>query len=193
MMNQWIEQHRALILSLIGLLIVGGVAALLIRWQTPAPIVIEPPLPTPTPGPIRVYVSGAVAQPDVYELPAGSIAQDALSAAGGPASDADLNRINLAASLADGEQVYVPHIGEVPTPAPASPGGAESAPAGPININTASQVELETLPGIGPSIAQRIIEYREANGPYPTIEAIQNVSGIGPSTFEQIKDLITVN
>ncbi len=192
-MNQWLEQHRTLALGLIGLLIMGGMIALAVRWQTPAPIVIEPPLPTATPGPIRVYVSGAVARADVYELPADSIVRDTLAAAGGPAGDADLNRINLAASLEDGQQVYVPRIGEAPTPAPSLPGQSEIAPSGPLNINTASQAELEALPGIGPAIAQRIIEYREANGPFPTIEAIQNVPGIGPATFEEIRELITVN
>ncbi len=188
-MNQWLEQHRTLVLTIVGLLIAAGVAAFAIRWRPAEPIVIEPPAPTATPGPIRVYVSGAVMHADVYELPSGSIVRDAVAAAGGAAENADLNQINMAKTLRDGEQVYVPRIGEALVPAPAGQAGAAS---GLININTATQAELETLPGIGPALAARIIAYREANGPFPNIEAIQNVSGIGPSTFEEIRDLITV-
>lgn len=190
-MNQWLEQHRMLVLVVIGLSIALGFGAVAARWQTPAPIVIEPPLPTATPGPIRVYVSGAVAHADVYALPPDTIVQDAINAAGGTASDADVTHLNLASRLEDGDAVYVPRIGEAPTPAPTSAAGG-TLPTGPVNINSATQAELETLPGIGPAIAQRIIEYREANGPFPTIEAIQEVPGIGPAIFEQIKDLITV-
>jgi competence protein ComEA len=158
--------------------------------------VIEPPAATATPGPIQVYISGAVVHPDVYSVSSGAIVRDALALAGGPASDADLNTINLAKTLHDGDQVYVPHVGEVPPPAVSAEENSESpssVPSGPININTATQAELETLPGIGPALASRIIDYREANGPFATIEAIQNVSGIGPATFENIKDLIMVN
>ena len=195
-MNQWLEQHRILVLSVIGLLILISVIIVGLRWQQPAPIVIEPPAATATSGPIQVYISGAVANPDVYSVPSGAIVRDALALAGGPASDADLNTINLAKALHDGDQVYVPHIGEVPPPAVSAPAGdtsQSSVPSGPININTATQAELETLPGIGPALATRIIDYRESNGPFASIEAIQNVSGIGPSTFENIKELITVN
>ena len=189
-MNQWLEQHRTLVLMIVGLLIAAGVVAFAIRWRPPEPIVIEPPAPTATPGPIRVYVSGAVIRADVYELPSNSIVRDAVAAAGGAASDADLDQINMAKPLRDGEQVYVPRIGEAPTSVPVGQAGAGSF--GPININTATQAELETLPGIGPALAARIVAYREANGPFPNVEAIQNVAGIGPSTFEAIKDLITV-
>ncbi|HEC21611.1 MAG TPA: hypothetical protein ENI95_01700 [Chloroflexi bacterium] len=189
-MNEWLEGHRTLVLSAIGLLIVAGIAAFLIRWQPAEPIVIEPPPPTSTPGPIQVYVSGAVAHPDVYTLPSGAIVRDAVAAAGGANADADLDVLNLARPLSDGDHVYVPRVGEAPTPAPAGEPGAVAS--GPININTASEAELETLPGIGPVLAQRIVEYREANGPFATIEDIQKVAGIGPATFEDIRDLITV-
>jgi competence protein ComEA len=191
-MNQWLEEHRTLVLVMIGLLILAAVVALSIRWRPTETIIIEPPLPTATPGPIRVYVSGAVINADVYELPPDSIVQEAIAAAGGADGEADLETINLAKVLNDGDQVYVPRIGEAPTPAPQAEGGAAPVATGPINLNTATQAELETLPGIGPSIAGRIIEYREANGPFATIEDIQNVSGIGPAIFEDIKDLITV-
>ncbi len=197
-MNQWLEEHRTLVLTGTGLLIVAGLASLLIRWKPAAPIVVEPPPPTATPepsatpAPIRVYVSGAVNSADVYVLAPGAIARDALAAAGGATSDADLDRVNLAQPLHDGEHIHVPRIGEAPTPAPGgSATDAEPMLTGPVNINVATQEELELLPGIGPVIAQRIVEYRETYGPFPTIEAIQNVPGIGPAKFEDIRDWIT--
>jgi competence protein ComEA len=158
------------------------------------PIPTPTPLPTPTPAPIRVHVSGAVRQPAVYELAPGSIVQDAVDAAGGPASDADLDCINLALELRDQQQVYVPRQGETGPPPPVSggdpDGGGSTGPL--ININVATTAELETLPRIGPTMAQRIVEYREANGPFAAIEDVQDVPGIGPATFEGLRDLITV-
>jgi competence protein ComEA len=200
-MDQGITQRRgSIILWSVLLLIVGGVIGYFsARPQEDTPIIVSTPLPTPTllptptPAPIRVYVSGAVRQPDVYELPPGSIVQHAVNAAGGPTSEADLDRINLAVELRDQQQVYVPRQGET-NPPPVS--GGESGGGGQeetlVNINTAPAAELETLPGIGPALAGRIVEYREANGPFETIEQIQNVPGIGPATFEGLRDLITV-
>jgi len=127
-------------------------------------------------------------------LPKGARVQDAISAAGGFLADADKTGINLAQLLEDGEQLDIP-FGEgaslvIPTPEVENvdPGETEL-----ININTASQFQLESLPGIGPTTAQKIIDYREENGPFSTIEEIMDVSGIGPGTFERIKDLITVD
>ncbi|MDY6877954.1 MAG: helix-hairpin-helix domain-containing protein [Chloroflexota bacterium] len=182
-------------------LIVGGVIGYFIpRSQTSVPIIVSTPhptvtpLPTPTPAPIRVHVSGAVRQPAVYELSSGSIVQDAVDAAGGPAADADLDHINLALELEDQQQVYVPCQGETNPPPSvsggASGGGGSVVPL--VNINTATTAELETLPRIGPVTAQHIVDYREANGSFQSIEEIQDVPGIGPATFEGLEDLITV-
>ena len=190
-------RYRAyIILCSVVSLIVGGVIVYFGRpSQRSTPISVSTPLPTlapaptPTRAPIRVYVSGAVHEPAVYELPPGSIVKDAIDAAGGPASDADLDRINLALELRDQQQVYVPRRDEANPPPPVSGGEAAEEL---VNINAATAAELETLPGIGPVTADSILEYRETNGPFERIEDIQNVPGIGPATFEGMKDLITV-
>ena len=201
-MNQRAVQSRGYIIvfSVLSLIVGGVVGYFTPRPQPSAPIVVSTPLPsatpplTPTPAPIRVHVAGAVRAPAVYKLTPGSIVQDAVEAAGGPATDAELDHINLALELRDQQQVYVPRQGEVDPPPLVSggePGGEESTVTL-VNINIAMATELETLPRIGPTTAQRIIEYRETNGPFGTIEDIQNVTGIGPATFDELEDLITV-
>ncbi|MCS7285595.1 MAG: helix-hairpin-helix domain-containing protein [Anaerolineae bacterium] len=177
------------IYTLINLLLVGVVVLLLRRPEPSAMEIVTPP-PTPTPSPLRVYVSGAVLHPDVYSLPPGSILKDALMAAGGPSPEADLDSINLAMPLRDGMHVFVPRKGEA-TPAAAPVAPSPSSPSL-ININTASQAELESLPGIGPTLARRIIEFRETHGPFKSIEDLKKVPGIGEAIFSRIKDLITV-
>ena len=201
-MSQGTTQHRGAIIlcSVLSLIVGGAIGYFTPHSRAPAPIAVSPPqptstpLPTPTPAPIRVHVTGAVVQPDVYELPPGSIAQHAIQAAGGPSPDADLNAINLAIELRDQQQVYVPCQGEADRPPPVSGGasGGGGTAGGRVNINTATATELEVLPRIGPAMAQRIVDYRAANGPFAAIEDIQNVPGIGSATFEGLKDLITV-
>ena len=160
-------------------------------------------LPAPTKEPIAVHVVGAVPRPGLYEFAEGSRVQDAIDAAGGLLASASVDTINLAALLEDGQQLNIPFkAGEEPSTSNSSddtslvlPGATEASSSGSsqdlININTASVEELDSLPSIGPTIAQRIIDYRDENGPFQTIEDILNVSGVGPSTFDQIKDLIT--
>jgi competence protein ComEA len=201
-MAGWLERYRRYILMVLLILVVvlGGIFFL--RRPEPEPITILPPeptatpVPTPTPRPLCVYVSGAVARPDVYELPHDSIVKDAIEAAGGPTGEADLNRINLARRVHDEEQIYVPQKGEESPPVSPPSGPSSSSPSsqegGKVNINTATAEELDTLPGVGPSIAQRIIDYRTKHGPFQSIEDIKNVKGIGDVTFEKLKDKITV-
>lgn len=153
-------------------------------------------LPPGTPEPVVVYVDGAVVHPGLYTLPAGARVGSAIDEAGGFLDEADSHSLNLAATLVDGERLLVPTaITAQATQIPDAPQTSDlTAPAirDRININTASQAELESLPGIGPVLAQAIIEYRQANGPFKTIEELIDVPGIGPKTFEKIKALITV-
>ncbi|MBN1484604.1 MAG: helix-hairpin-helix domain-containing protein [Chloroflexia bacterium] len=195
----------------IGLILLAALGGYWLCWPAapvyPTPLAAilvytptAPPSPTPapsaTPAPLFVYVSGAVLRPGVYALPAGARVVDALEAAGGPTTEADLVYLNLARRVRDEEQIHVPRRGEptpnLPPPPPAA--GASVPPEQPakVNINTAGLAELDGLPGIGPSYAQRIIDYRSSHGPFQTIEEIQNVPGIGPSTFARIQSLITV-
>ena len=199
---------------------VGFVISGLMGRDQPAPLIIEPapptaePTPAPTatatatPGPVRVYISGAILDSDVYELPPGSIVGDLVEAAGSFGESAARDAVNLALPLVDGMHVHIPSLEEVDvedaqpvisapptaeaemTDAGAGGGGATGAL---VNLNTATLEELDTLPGVGPAIAQKIIDYREAYGPFNRIEEVMNVSGIGEAKFEQMRALITVD
>lgn len=130
--------------------------------------------------------------PGVYELPSGSIARQAIEKAGGALDNAAIDWINLAATLSDGEQLTVPIHAEPGDPTSVSHPEGQSPSKDPLNINTATAPELERLPGIGPSLAQKIVENRDKYGPFEKVEDITRVSGIGPAKFEQIRDLICV-
>jgi len=148
--------------------------------------------PAPTEKPVIVYITGAVPRPGVYALPKNARVQDAISAAGGFLAEAEKSQINLAALLEDGEKLDIPYL-EGASPVLATPvPDVVTSTTELININTASIAELDALPGIGPTTAQKIVEYREQTGPFINTEDIINVSGIGPGTYERIKDLITV-
>jgi len=183
--------YNVLIGVLAGFLLAGGIL-LVARAPGGEPITLQP---APTKAPIVVQVDGAVPRPGVYELAEGSRVQDAVTAAGGLLADADSTGINLAARLEDGQQLNIPYgSGSAGPPAAVFAGAATAAPSSDdlININTASAEELDALPGIGPTTAQKIIDYRVEHGNFQSIEDIMNVSGIGPATFDRIKDLITV-
>lgn len=203
-----------LVTLLVGITLGAGGVTLSRRVQ-PADIIIQPPAPTAqpdptaTPGPLRVFVSGAVAAPAVYELAPDAILQQAIEQAGGFTAEADTAVVNLALPLQDGMQIYVPTLDETAEQTQAvisSPAGrtegieldlagdtAASAAGETVNINTADVAQLDTLPGVGPSTAEKIVEYRETNGPFATIDEIMSVSGIGPAKFEQIQSFITVD
>lgn len=148
---------------------------------------------------IFVHVLGAVRRPGLFELSAGARVMDAVAAAGGLTETADPSGANLARKLTDGEQLYLPQLGEVPPGPPAGSGAAGSAggaaaggPAALVNLNTATLADLDTLPRIGPAMAQRILDYREANGPFAAVDDLRNVTGIGEKTFEGLSALVTV-
>lgn len=164
---------------------------------------------------LLVHVVGAVSSPGVVALAPGSRVIDAVNAAGGLTAEADRASVNLARAVVDGEQLYVPRIGEEPPVPPDASGDAATSGAGGdatsgagtaagaadasggaagglINLNTATQAELETLPRIGPAMAQRILDYRDQNGGFTSVDELKEVSGIGDATFEALSPLVTV-
>lgn len=172
-----------------------GVGLLLLTTSKPRgePIKLSPP---PTSAPLIIHVTGAVNSPGVYSLPPESRVGEAIDKAGGLTDSADASLINLAKIVEDGSQVWVPYLIEENVPQVDSeivrmePTSSRSSNL--ININTATQSELESLSGIGPAYAKAIIQYRLENGPFEKIEEIQEVKGIGPVTFEKIRPFITV-
>lgn len=179
-LRDWVRRNRGgLAVGFIGMVAVG-VAALFLQRPTAPPIVIQPapspaaavaPRSSPAPSPtvaILVDVGGAVARPGLYQLPPGSRVNDAVAAAGGPLEAGDVQRLNLAARLADGQQVRVPLKAEKRTAADMAEGPGLAR----VNINTASLAELDSLPGIGPVIAQRILAHRAQYGPFASVEQL---------------------
>ncbi len=153
---------------------------------------------------VFVHVLGAVAHPGLFEVHEGARVVDVVAAAGGLLPTADEAGLNLARLVADGEQLYVPAHGEVvPGPPAGAQAGGSGAPGGAVgvvsggaaakvNLNTATAADLDTLPRIGPAMAQRILDYRAAEGRFASIDDLRNVTGIGDKTFAALKDLITV-
>jgi competence protein ComEA len=181
----------------LGIILVAGLLFLASRPPRGEAIRL---LPAPSPVALRVHVTGAVNNPGVYDLPASSRVGDAIEAAGGWSQDANEVALNLAKELQDGDQVRVPTVLEgeddsIPQNDPSRFSSIEDPATIPdqiVNINTASSEELQTLPGIGPVTAEKIIAYRLENGDFEKIEDIQKVYGIGPAKYEAIKDLITI-
>jgi competence protein ComEA len=151
-------------------------------------VVDETPVASAPASEVYVHVAGAVAAPGLYVLPANARVVDAVAAAGGLADDADGAAINLARTLADGEQLHVPRLGESP---PLT--SAQSAPGeGRVDLNTADASLLDTLPRIGPALAERIIAWRDENGRFTSVEDLLAVPGIGDKMLEALRDLVTV-
>jgi competence protein ComEA len=151
--------------------------------------------PTATSDPraeLVVYLVGAVAKPGVYTVKPGSRVDDLVAVAGGLTPDADPARINLAAPVRDGERVAVPRIGEAMPPPDGTSSGDPSAPTEPLDLNAATAAELETLPGIGPATAKAIVDERERNGPFSSVDDLLRVRGIGPAKLDQIRQLVSV-
>jgi len=137
---------------------------------------------------LSVHVVGAVSYPGVYRLEEGDRVIDAIEEAGGPLPEADLESLNLAQTVNDGQKVMVPRLGEEAASS-SSKGEGESDR---VNINNASEKELEELPGIGPTLAGRIVSYREKSGGFRSVEELKQVTGIGEKKFAEIKDLVEI-
>ena len=209
------SQHQKIIIVLVVVILAGGGYWMLKHFH-PALFLGEPDLvvetettpPTPpssTAQPeIVVHVMGAVKSPGVYHLSTDARVHEAIQKAGGKTDQANLHSLNLAAKMRDGEQIYVPDIRQTPDVGQTIPTSSSSAaPPQPsvrrsassdgsrININTATFQELQTLRGIGPTMAQRIIEYRQTSGRFATVDDLTNVKGVGEKTLEKIRDSIT--
>jgi competence protein ComEA len=196
--------------ALVGVALLAALAVAVYVWHgRPQPQAIAPPPvvtgaaptgPAASPTSARslvVAVSGKVRRPGVVTVPAGARVIDVLKAAGGPSPGADIGMLNLARKVADGELVTV----GVPAPAPAGSGSAGEAPSAgdaaggstaPIDLNTATPAELETLPGVGPVLAQRILDWRTEHGQFATVDQLSDVPGIGDARLAQLRDLVRV-
>jgi competence protein ComEA len=136
---------------------------------------------------VMVQAAGAVAAPGVYRLPLGARVQDVVTAAGGPTATANLQAIALASKVVDGQRVYVPAVGETVGTDTVPPG-----PAPPLDLNQATLEQLEALPGVGPTTAQAIIDYRTRHGPLSSVDDLLEIRGIGPAKLDGFRDLVTV-
>jgi competence protein ComEA len=178
--------------------VLAGLLVFVSRAPEGEPIILQP---APTKAPIAVHIIGAVPRPGLYEFAEGARLQNAIDAAGGLLASANVDSLNLAALLEDGQQLNIPYKeGAAPTEPPAElelPSSSQEPTADPnvelLDINIATLEELIALPGIGPSTAQKIIDYRTENGPFSTVDDLDKVSGIGPSTLDQIRALVIVN
>jgi competence protein ComEA len=142
---------------------------------------------------IVVYVAGEVVAPGIYTLASTARVNDAVQAAGGPRATADLDLVNLAAILHDGQRVYVPAVGElVPPLIEVAPGATDTPAPGPVNVNSATAEQLDVLPGVGPATAAAIVAHRQQHGPFQSIEQLGDVRGIGPAKLDALRGLVTV-
>jgi competence protein ComEA len=153
------------------------------RASVPPPVRLASPAKSARPAVLIVHVAGAVRRPGLYRLREGSRVADAVARAGGPARTAQLELVNLAAHIADGEQIVVPRRG-----APAAATG--SSTAGPVHLNTATLEQLDALPGVGPVTAQKILDYRQAHGAFSSVDELDAVPGIGPARLADLRSLV---
>jgi len=191
---QTLQRYRPYIITSLVWFIILGIYVMYDRWPRPEVIVIETPVPSaaPTLGNIVVHITGAVVRPGVYQLAPGARVEQAVRAAGGFLPEADNSAINLAAPLSDGQMLRILKTGETPPPNLLSE-RSETNPSiesGLLNINQATAEQLEALPGIGPTLAGRIIAYRDTYGPFHSLEEVDLVEGIGQACINKIRDLI---
>lgn len=184
-----VSRHQAIVVALL----LAVVVLLAARWggsETRAPAAARPVPVRPEPAArprIVVDVTGAVRRPGLYRFADGARAADAITRAGGPTRKANLEAINLAAVLVDGQQLLVPRR----LPAGAASAGVAATPQGPVSLSSATVEQLDSLPGIGPVTAQKIVDYRTAHGAFRSVEELDAVPGIGPARIEQLKEVVT--
>lgn len=194
-MPEFLLQRRRLLLAAAGaLVLILLLGRFVLGAGTTTPAAPLPPPPAAATGVsglpssrVVVDVVGAVRRPGLYRLEQGSRIADAVARAGGATTKADLAQVNLAAPLADGEQVVVPRRG---APGTAVGGTAPGDPAGPVQLSTATLEQLDTLPGVGPATAQKILDYREKHGAFSSVDELDAVPGIGPKRLEQLRELV---
>ena len=185
------DRRRALAVGAAALLALVLAGRLLLR---PAASALPPPVrvaksSTASTSPTRLFVDvvGAVRRPGLYRLKDGSRVADAVTRAGGPTPKAQIELLNLAARIADGEQIVVPRRG-LAGPAVGATGGA--AASGPVHLNSATLEQLDALPGVGPVTAQKILDYRQQHGAFGSVDELDAISGIGPARLEQLRGLV---
>jgi competence protein ComEA len=181
--------RRALVLGALALALALALANRLLRdagtaYEAPASHAAAAAPATPRTL-VVIDVVGAVRDPGLYRLPQGSRIADALARAGGATRKADLDLVNLAAPLADGSQIVVPSRS-----AAASAGSGPSSPAGPVHLNSATEADLDALPGVGPVTAQKILDYRQQHGAFGNVDELDAIPGIGPKRLDQLRELV---
>lgn len=204
------KQQRWVILILVGALISGAVLLAFFRrsgqeqvfaLEEETETLVHPEAETSAlTNKVYVHVCGAVQKPGVYQLSTGDRIFQAVDAAGGASKEADPSALNLAAPIKDGEQIYLPKVGELPKYRPQSDVSGASGrtsrkqrkPVWPLDLNQAGSSDLEAVPGIGPSMAARIAAFRDQNGPFASVDDLSKVSGIGPKKLEQFRDYLCV-
>jgi len=179
----------AIVLVLVAAAIAVVVGIVRSAVPEPAGVAVVAGSPVAEPPAVYVHVFGAVQAPGLYRLDDGARVVDVIAAAGGMTADADESAVNLARRVVDGEQLHVPAVGEEPPAADTQPGIAAD---GRVNLNTADEAALDTLPRIGPAIAARIIEWRDAHGAFTSIDDLLAVPGIGEKMLAGLRDLVTV-
>jgi competence protein ComEA len=184
-MMEWRPWQHVLLGIVLGMLVISGVFWV-VSQPRGTPLLLEA---LPTPAQLQVHVAGAVKNPGLYALPPGSRVADAVERAGGLAADANPDAVNLASILRDGQQVYAARIGE--EEAVAQP-PLQSERQGLLDLNSATLEELMTLPGIGPTRAQDILDYRNLAGKFKQIDELMEIPGIGQATFDSLKPLVTI-
>src|SRR5919109_5591558 len=191
-----LQRRRPLLVAAVALVLILLAGRFVLGAGTTTPAA---PLPPPPEGAgvtglpsarVVVHVVGAVRSPGLYRLEQGSRIADAVARAGGATPKAQLAQVNLAAPLADGEQVVVPRRGAPGADLPAGSAGATGAPSAPVQLSTATLEQLDSLPGIGPATAQKILDYRAKHGAFSSVDELDAVPGIGPKRLDQLRDLV---